>query len=171
MFCKLFLCSILAFSFARADEEILVKLSIKTGGATILKLDLFQKNPLIPCTMYNRNLVQLWVGLWCLRHYLWYQWLLSDSVTWQQRWTNLSKVDFGLWEANLDAECNLLKENWFWTLRLFLGCWFVLICSGVNDRQKGHTDEYTGENVLGTCFLFDLGKPSAIEVHKHFTRN
>jgi len=120
---------------------------------------------------YNRNLVQLWVGLWCVRHDLWHQWLLSDSVTWQQRWTNLSKVDFGLWEANLDAECNLLKENWFWTLRLFLGCWFVLICSGVNDRQKGHTDEYTGENVLGTCFLFDLGKPSAIEVHKHFTRN
>ena len=34
----------------------------------------------------------------------------------------------------------------------------------MNDRQKGHTDEYTGESVLGTCFLFDLGKPSAIEV-------
>ena len=48
---------------------------------------------------------------------------------------------------------------------------WMLICSGVNDRQKGHTDEYTGENVLGTCFLFDLGKPSAIEVHKHFTQN
>ena len=34
----------------------------------------------------------------------------------------------------------------------------------MNDRQKGHTDEYTGESVLGTCFLFNLGKPSAIEV-------
>ena len=34
----------------------------------------------------------------------------------------------------------------------------------MNDRQKGHTDEYTGETVLGTCFLFQLGKPSAIEV-------
>ena len=75
--------------------------------------------------MYNRNLVQLWVGLWCVRHDLWYQWLLSDSVTWQQRWTNLLKLDFGLWKANLDAECNLFRENWFWTLRLFLGCWFV----------------------------------------------
>ena len=41
----------------------------------------------------------------------------------------------------------------------------LLVASlGVNDRQKGHTDEYTGESVLGTCFLFDLGKPSAIEV-------
>ena len=38
------------------------------------------------------------------------------------------------------------------------------LCAGVNDRQKGHTDEYTGESVLGTCFLFNLGKPSAIEV-------
>ena len=55
--------------------------------------------------MYNRNLVQLWVGLWCVRHDLWHQWLLSDSVTWQQRWTNLLKVDFGLWKM-LSAICS-----------------------------------------------------------------
>ena len=51
MLCKLFLSSVLAFSFGRADEEILVKLSIKTGGATILKRDLFQKNSVIPSTI------------------------------------------------------------------------------------------------------------------------
>ena len=45
---------------------------------------------------------------------------------------------------------------------LMLNCWIA--SPGVNDRQKGHTDEYTGESVLGTCFLFHLGKPSAIEV-------
>merc|ERR1719270_959704 len=44
------------------------------------------------------------------------------------------------------------------------GLWSLLRLG--NDRQKGHTDEYTGENVLGTCFLFDLGKPSAIEVRQ-----
>ena len=52
---------------------------------------------------------------------------------------------------------------------LSLWCWIAkLLVLGVNDRQKGHTDEYTGESVLGTCFLFDLGKPSAIEVIRIF---
>ena len=99
--------------------------------------------------MYNRNLVQLWVGLWCVRHDLWHQWLLSDSVTWQQRWTNWLKVDFGLWKAILDAECNLFRENWFWTLRLFLGCWFVLICSdlfrGERSAKGSHWRIHWGE--------------------------
>ena len=52
--------------------------------------------------------------------------------------------------------------SWWLFVSLILNCW--LASPGVNDRQKGHTDEYTGESVLGTCFLFHLGKPSAIEV-------
>ena len=75
--------------------------------------------------MYNRNLVQLWVGLWCVRHDLWHQWLLSDSVTWQQRWTSLLKVDFGLWKM-LSAICSgkIDFELWdsFLDVDLF---WFV----------------------------------------------
>ena len=93
---------------------------------------------------YNRNLVQLWVGLWCVRHDLWYQWLLSDSVTWQQWWTNLLKVDFGLWKANLDAECNLGKL----VLNFETLSW-MLICSdsfrGERSAKGSHWRIHWGE--------------------------
>merc|ERR1712127_767358 len=38
--------------------------------------------------------------------------------------------------------------------------------SGVNDRQKGHTDVYTGEATLGACFLFDVGRPKNILIRQ-----
>ena len=92
-----------------------------------------------------RNIVQLWVRLRCLCDHLWHQRMLPDGLTWQQRWQH-----FGIFHLIRCYNYNCLS------------CWIA--SPGVNDRQKGHTDEYTGESVLGTCFLFNLGKPSAIEV-------
>ena len=92
-----------------------------------------------------RNIVQLWVRLRCLCDHLWHQRMLPDCLTWQQRWQH-----FGIFHLIRCYNYNCLS------------CWIA--SPGVNDRQKGHTDEYTGESVLGTCFLFNLGKPSAIEV-------